>query len=158
MNLNSTPYTIRSNIKIKGFGRWLHFYYIMSWRVYKTCWHTTEHKENLIRNINNQNHQNYLNPPQTKKPYLFGNLCLSWWNFNQNKHHLCSGPSNEHSYQVWFQRRRLKCKGLWVTISNQYISDKSDTLLDWGTELAELWRVDKKLHTWCQGSLKEHVK
>ena len=34
----------------------------------------------------------------------------------KNTHKLCRGPSTEHSYQ-WFQRRRLKCKSLWKTMT-----------------------------------------
>ena len=45
--------------------------------------------------------------------------CFLLCNSTQQKNHkLCRDPSNEHSYQVWFQlakwfqRRRLKCKSL----------------------------------------------
>ena len=48
---------------------------------------------------------------------LFFLLCTS---DQQKTHTFCRGPSNEHSYPVWFQlvqwfqRRRLKCKSLWI--------------------------------------------
>jgi hypothetical protein len=50
-------------------------------------------------------------------------LCTSFWSMKKN-HKLCSGPSNKHSYQdwfqlaQWFQRRKLKCKSLWMTTND----------------------------------------
>ena len=39
------------------------------------------------------------------------------WISNQKKKNICRGPSNYHSYKVWFQltklfQRKLKCKSL----------------------------------------------
>jgi hypothetical protein len=42
----------------------------------------------------------------------------------KKNHKLCSGPSNKHSYQdwfqlaQWFQRRKLKCKSIWMTTND----------------------------------------
>ena len=51
-------------------------------------------------------------------------LGLSFLLINKTKHKLSRGPSNEYSYQAWFQfsqwlqRKRLKCNSLWTTTSD----------------------------------------
>jgi hypothetical protein len=49
----------------------------------------------------------------------FGILFFSCTSNQQNN--INWGPSYEHSYQVWFQKRRLKCKSLWMTTSTMTV-------------------------------------
>ena len=75
------------------------FWSSLSWKLKKIeeiCRHTTESSQ--------------------QQKFVFGLLCFYVLLINK-KHKLCRVPSYEHSFQVWLQRRRLKCKSLWTTTS-----------------------------------------
>ena len=102
--MNTAKKHIKIGWEIKTFKYWKLalfslFWSSLSWKLKKIeeiCRHTTE---------SSQQQKNF-----------FGLLFFYVLLINKI-HKLCRGPSYEHSFQVWLQRTRLKCKSLWTTTS-----------------------------------------